>query len=81
MALKGAAEAGETTELLDIKELSLPICDPANKKKPEFVVKLCRAFYQADGLICTSPMYNGTIRAGESIFSVIHARHSTRLPA
>jgi FMN reductase len=61
IALEGAAEAGATTEVLDIKQLSLPIYDPANKKPPESVVKLCEAIYQADGLIWSSPMYNGTI--------------------
>jgi len=61
IALEGAAKAGATTELLDIKELSLPMYDPANKKPPESVVKLCEAIHQADGLIWSSPMYNGTI--------------------
>src|SRR5215469_6949666 len=61
IALEGAAEAGATTELLDIKELSLPMYDPTNKKPPQSVVKLCEAIYQADGLIWSSPMYNGTI--------------------
>src|SRR5215469_2568134 len=35
--------------------------DPTNKKPPQSVVKLCEAIYQADGLIWSSPMYNGTI--------------------
>ena len=61
VALQGAAEAGATTELLDIKKLSLPMYDPANKKPPESVVKLREAIHQADGLIWSSPMYNGTI--------------------
>ena len=61
IALEGAAEAGAITELLDIKQLSLPIYDPANKKPPESVLNMCQAMYQADGLIWSSPMYNGTI--------------------
>jgi len=61
IALEGAAEVDATTELLDVKELSLPMYDPGNKKPPESVVKLCEAIYQADGLIWSSPMYNGTI--------------------
>jgi FMN reductase len=61
IALEGAAEAGATTELLDIKELSLPMYDPANENPPESVRKMCDAIYQADGLIWSSPMYNGTI--------------------
>ena len=61
IALEGAVEAGATIELLDIKALSLPMYDPADKKPPESVVKLCDAIYRADGLIWSSPMYNGTI--------------------
>jgi len=61
IALEGAAEGSATTELLDIKELSLPMYDPAITKTPESVVKLCEAIHQADGLIWSSPMYNGTI--------------------
>jgi len=38
IALQGAAEAGATTELLDIKEPSLPIYDPANNKPPGSVM-------------------------------------------
>jgi len=61
IALDGAAEGSATTELLDIKELSLPMYDPAIKKPPESVLNMCQAMYQADGLIWSSPMYNGTI--------------------
>lgn len=61
LALEGAAEAGASIELLDIKELSLPMYDPAIKKPTASVIKLCEAIYQADGLIWSSPMYNGTI--------------------
>jgi FMN reductase len=61
IALEGAAEAGATTELLDIKELSLPMYDPANENPPESVRKMCDAIYEADGLVWSSPMYNGTI--------------------
>jgi FMN reductase len=61
LALEGAAEAGATIELLDIKELSLPMYDPANKKPSVSVIRMCEGIYQADGLIWSSPMYNGTI--------------------
>jgi hypothetical protein len=54
-------QAGATIELLDIKELSVPMYDPANKKPPASVIKMCEGFYQVDGLIWSSPMYNGTI--------------------
>jgi len=61
IALEGAAEAGATTELLDIKELCLPMYDPANQNPPESVRNMCDAIHEADGLIWSSPMYNGTI--------------------
>jgi FMN reductase len=61
IALEGAAEAGATTELLDIKQLALPMYDPAAKNPPEAVIRMCDAVYHANGLIWSSPMYNGTI--------------------
>jgi FMN reductase len=62
IALEGATEAGAETELLDIRELSLPMYDPAaDETPPDSVRGLCDAIYQADGLIWSSPMYNGTI--------------------
>ncbi len=59
--MEGAAEAKATTELLDIKQLALPMYDPAGKNPPDAVIRMCDAIYHADGLICSSPMYNGTI--------------------
>lgn len=61
VALEGAVEAGAVIELLDIKELSLPMYDPANNKPPASVIRMCEAIYSADGLVWSSPMYNGTI--------------------
>jgi FMN reductase len=62
IALQGATEAGAETELLDIRELSLPMFDPvAEETPPDAVRAMCDAIYQADGLIWSSPMYNGTI--------------------
>lgn len=61
IALAGATEAGAKTELLDLRELSLPMYDPAASDPPRSVVRLCDAVYGADGLIWSSPMYNGTI--------------------
>ncbi|HZP61882.1 MAG TPA: NADPH-dependent FMN reductase [Terriglobales bacterium] len=61
IALEGAAEAGAQTELLDIRELALPMYDPEDGNPPTSVVKLCDAVYRADGLLWSSPMYNGTI--------------------
>src|ERR1700730_6337821 len=62
IALEGATEAGAETDLLDIRELSLPIYDPApGETPPDSVRAMCDAIYQANGLIWSSPMYNGTI--------------------
>lgn len=61
IALQGATEAGAKIELLDIRELALPMYDPAITNPPASVTKLCKAVHEADGLIFSSPMYHGTI--------------------
>src|SRR5581483_11362308 len=61
IALQGAEEAGAATELLDIRELALPMFEPENDHPPESVLKLCDAIHRAAGLIWSSPMYHGTI--------------------
>lgn len=61
IALEGAAETGAQTELFDIRQLELPMYDPANSNPPDSVLRLCEATYNADGLIWSSPMYHGTI--------------------
>jgi FMN reductase len=61
IALQGSVEAGARTELLDIRDLSLPMYDPGNMSPPDSVHKLCDAVHEADGLIWSSPMYHGTI--------------------
>jgi FMN reductase len=61
IAVEGAAEVSARTELLDIRELSLPMYDPGNTKPPDSVLKLCDAVHEADGLVWSSPMYHGTI--------------------
>ena len=61
IALEGASETGAQTQLLDIRQLALPMFDPAMTGPPDSVLKLCEAMYNADGLIWSSPMYHGTI--------------------
>ena len=62
VALHGASETGAQTELLDIRQLSLPMYDPAAESNPPDSVRaMCDAVHKADGLIWSSPMYNGTI--------------------
>ncbi|HEY0006409.1 MAG TPA: NAD(P)H-dependent oxidoreductase [Pyrinomonadaceae bacterium] len=61
IALEGAAEAGAQTELLDIRELNLPMYAPGLEETPASVRRLCEAVYEADGLLWSSPLYHGTI--------------------
>lgn len=61
IALEGAVEAGAKTELLDIRQLALPMYDAESTNPPASVIKLCEAIHKADGLIWSSPMYHGTI--------------------
>ncbi len=60
IALEGAKEAGARTELLDIRELALPMYDPTSTP-PESVKRMAQLIGDADGLIWSSPLYHGTI--------------------
>src|SRR4051812_40453588 len=61
VALEGAREAGALTELLDIRELNLPMYAPDLKDVPEPVERLCATIHEGDGLLWSSPLYHGTI--------------------
>jgi FMN reductase len=61
IALEGATETGAETELLDIRELSLPMYVPGMADVPDPVHKLCQAIHEAEGLLWSSPLYHGTI--------------------
>jgi FMN reductase len=61
IALEGATEMGAETELLDIRELSLPMYAPDMTDVPDSVHRLCQAVREADGLLWSSPLYHGTI--------------------
>jgi FMN reductase len=61
IALEGAAAAGAQTELLDIRELNLPMYAPGETTLPRSVERLCRTVHEADGLLWSSPLYHGTI--------------------
>ena len=60
-ALEGAAEAGSRTDLLDLRELDLPMYDPDHEEPTPAVTFLLDACIAADGMIWSSPLYNGTI--------------------
>ena len=60
-ALEGAASAGAETRLLDIRTLALPMYNPDEDEPTEAAATLIESCYAADGLIWSSPMYQGTI--------------------
>ena len=61
VALDGAADAGAETTLLDLRELDLPMYDPDDDQLPPAATMLIEACYGADGMLWSSPMYQGTI--------------------
>ena len=61
MALDGAAEAGAVVELLDLRQLRLPMYDASSDVVPESVSRFVEAVFAADGMIWSSPLYQGSI--------------------
>jgi FMN reductase len=61
VALQGAASGGADTQLLDIRDLDLPMYNPDHDEPTEAAVRLLEACYAADGMLWSSPMYQGTI--------------------
>ena len=59
-ALEGAAKAGAETQLLDVRKLGLPMYNP-DDEPTEAAAGLIEACYAADGLLWSSPLYQGTI--------------------
>jgi NAD(P)H-dependent FMN reductase len=59
--LRRSGRSRRDNRTLDIKQLSLPMYAPANDNPPYSVRRLCDAIHNAEGLIWSSPMYNGTI--------------------
>jgi FMN reductase len=60
-ALAGAEDAGASTRLLDIHVLELPIYNPEDDEPTESAAELIETCYAADGLLWSSPLYQGTI--------------------
>ena len=60
-ALAGAAEAGADTQLLDLRELRLPMYDPDDEAATESTVRMVDSLHEADGILWSSPLYNGSI--------------------
>src|SRR5277367_5662421 len=61
LALEGASSAGAETTMLDLRELDLPMYNPDNEEPTEAAARLIDACYSADGMLWSSPMYQGTI--------------------
>jgi FMN reductase len=61
IAIDAAAGAGAEVELFDIRDMNLPMFDPTMKNIPSSVIRLCDAVAECDGMIWSSPLYNGTI--------------------
>jgi FMN reductase len=62
VALEGAAAAGAAVELLDLRELGLPMYSPDLEADPPAAVRrLIDTSYEADGMVWSSPMYNGSV--------------------
>jgi FMN reductase len=61
VALEGAAGAGAETTLLDLRELDLPMYDPDDEEPTAAAAGLIESCYGADGMLWSSPMYQGTI--------------------
>jgi len=60
-ALEGVAAAGAEPRLLDLRELDLPMYNPDDDQPTEAAAELIEACYAADGLLWSSPLYQGTI--------------------
>jgi FMN reductase len=59
-ALEGAADAGAETALLDLNELGLPLFSP-DAEPPPAVLQMVETIESADGLLWSSPLYQGSI--------------------
>jgi FMN reductase len=60
-ALEGAEAAGADTELLDLRELDLPMYNSDDGEAGAAATRVIESCYAADGLIWSSPLYQGTI--------------------
>lgn len=61
VALDGAEDAGARTQLLDLRELALPMFNPEEAEPTPGASELLEACHAADGLLWSSPLYQGTI--------------------
>ena len=82
VALDGAREAGAATSLLDLRELDLPLYNPDDEREPPAAAStLIETCYAADGMLWSSPMYQGTISgAFKNALDWLHALGSREPP-
>lgn len=82
VALDGAAEAGAAIKLLDLRELDLPMYNPDEEREPPPAAStLMETCYDADGMLWSSPMYQGTISgAFKNALDWLHALGSREPP-
>ena len=82
VALDGAAESGAATTVFDLRELDLPMYNPDDEgDPPPAASRLMEACYDADGMLWSSPMYQGTISgAFKNALDWLHALGSREPP-
>lgn len=61
IALEGVAEAGAETQLFDVRELNLPLYSPDRTDTPQRAHEFAETVCEAQALIWSSPLYQGTI--------------------
>lgn len=59
-ALAAAEQAGADTQLFDVRQLSLPLYDPAIEE-PKIVHELAQAIEHSDAMIWSTPLYHGAM--------------------
>ena len=60
-ALDGAEAAGASVRLLDLRALDLPMYDPEDEEPAVPARELIESCYAADGMLWSSPLYQGTV--------------------
>jgi FMN reductase len=82
VALDGASEAGANTSVLDLRELDLPLYNPDDEREPPTAaLTLIETCYEADGMVWSGPMYQGTISgAFKNALDWLHALDSREPP-
>ncbi|MFC7046374.1 NADPH-dependent FMN reductase [Halobacteriaceae archaeon GCM10025711] len=58
-ALDAAADLGATTDLVDLRDLDVPVYDPV-RDEPGDVADLTRRIREADAVVLGTPMYHGS---------------------